>query len=128
MAILKRLDKRLVMAIIPAAIAVVLVWAAPRMSGAYTDSSSFESTATDKTTYYVNGTKYQIASYGIYRYTPYVSGNWVEGASGNILLSAADVNELAKAIGMAESETDTTYTPAEGTLEELSQTFEAMVE
>ena len=120
--------KRIIMVIIPAMVAVAIVWAVPRMSDAYVDSSSFKSTATEHTEYYVNGTKYQIASYGIYRYTPYTSGNWVEGASGNIRISAADLNELAKAIGMAESASSDTYTAADGTLEKLSQTFDAMVD
>lgn len=119
--------KKILMAVIPAMIAVAIVWAMPRLSGAYTDTTSFVSSASDKAEYYVNGTKYSISSIGVARYTPYVSGNWVEGSSGNIQLSAADLNELAKAIGMAESATSTTYVPADGTLESLSQKFESMV-
>ena len=112
--------KRLLLALIPAMIAVVIIWAVPRASGAYTDNTSFKASATEQVNYYVNGVKYKISSHGIYRYSPYTSGNWVEGASGNIQISAADLNGLAKAIGMAQSETDTSYVPADGTLESLS--------
>jgi hypothetical protein len=112
--------------IFPAVAAVLIVWGAPKVTGAYTDPRNFSASATDHVDYYVSGTHYKIGSSGVFRYTPDSSGNWVSGSAQNVQISAADLNTIANALGKG-TQSGGSYTSTEGTVESMSQKFGAMV-